>query len=78
MSDKKPPSKAVIKYARDWRRAMREESQARQDYMASDEPRAKERARRRWMSARNKFATFHKLPSDEALRIVRESDRSDR
>lgn len=75
---RKPPSKAAIRYARQWRRAMRDESQARADYTAADEPRAKERARKRWMTARNHFATFKRLPGDEALKIVREGDRSDR
>jgi hypothetical protein len=74
---RKPPSATSVRYARQWRRAMRDEVQARQEYLAADEPRAKERARKRWMSTRNHFATFRKLPGDEALALVRQGDRSD-
>lgn len=66
-----------IKQATEWLRLMREEAQARRNYMEADEPRAKERARKHWLHVRDEW---HKIgtPTDDALREVRTRDRTDR
>ena len=61
-----------VKHARAWLKAMRAEVEARQAYVMEDEPRARERARKRWLKVRGDWARM-KIPSDESLAIARRS-----
>lgn len=72
MSAAKPlnPNGAAVRNARKWMRALKAEAAARAQYELEDEPRAKERARKRWLKAMNDWAVLPR-PSDEALRLAR-------
>ena len=74
---RKPPSKAQLRKATKWLKAMRAEAAAKRIYLEADEPRAKERARKLWLARLAEWSAVGRI-NEEALRIVREQDRSDR
>jgi hypothetical protein len=65
------PKSPQVRHARNWLKAMKLEVEARQQYTQADEPRSRERARKRWLKVRGDWARM-KIPSDEALRIARQ------
>lgn len=69
MTDLKPNDPAV-RNARRWLKAMKVEANARAAYEAADEPRARERARKLWLTRMTEWAILPR-PSDEALRLAR-------
>ena len=68
---RKPPSPAAIRHARKWLKAMSAEARAREDYQQADDPRSRERARKRWLSVRHDWALI-KMPGDEAIKAARQ------
>ena len=71
MSELPALNSPTVRNARRWLKAMRAEAAAREAYVAEIEPRARERARKRWLTARNDWARI-KLPSDDALKVARQ------
>lgn len=67
----RPPSAKAVRNARAWLKQLRVEAQAKAQYQDADEPRARERARKRWLHELAKLAAI-KRPSDEALRAAKE------
>lgn len=64
------PNGPAVRNARRWLKAMKAEASARAAYEAAAEPRARERARKLWLTRMNEWAVLPR-PSDEALRLVR-------
>jgi hypothetical protein len=73
MSEREPldTNGRAVKLARVWLKRLRAEAEARYQYQTADEPRAKERARKRWLHERDEWAKL-KIPSDDAIRIAKE------